>query len=213
MKTLFILASIMIVLFLAAPNKADAQKRTTVRTLVGTITVFDCGDNCYLTITDSKGKEHVGLCAARPLCTKWNANTAMPNSYKGKRVTVTVGKGKQYNGAGQVMGTMDAFITIRLSTGTISVKRSTVEPDRSIFDKAKCKLTGDCLEEQTEPQNAFAGQLTIDQIIKMVGAKLPDDIIITQIQKTRTKFDLTPEELIKLKTAGVSDAVIRAMMK
>lgn len=114
MKTLFILASVMIVLFLATPNKVEAQKRkVAARTLTGTISGYECGDNCYLTITDSKGKEHVGLCTARPLCTKWNAETEMPKSYIGKRVQITVGKGKQYNDAGQVMAVMDAFIKIQ----------------------------------------------------------------------------------------------------
>jgi hypothetical protein len=71
---------------------------------------------------------------------------------------------------------------------------------------------GSVYEKQTEPQKAAAtAQLTIDQIIQMVAAKLPDDIIIKTIQNSGSKFDLTPEVLIKLKTAGVSDAVIRAM--
>ncbi len=125
MKTLFILAGVMVILFLAAPNKAEAQKRTAVKTLVGTISGFDCGDNCYLTITDKNGKEHVGLCMARPLCTKWNAATAMPDSYKGKRVRVTIGKGKQYNDAGQVMSTMDAFMRIQFLAEPQSVKSPT----------------------------------------------------------------------------------------
>jgi hypothetical protein len=69
---------------------------------------------------------------------------------------------------------------------------------------------GNVYEKQAETQKTIAAsQLTIDQIIAMVAAKLP--IIITTIQKSSTKFDLTPETLIKLKTAGVSDAVIRAM--
>lgn len=58
-----------------------------------------------------------------------------------------------------------------------------------------------------------ATPLTIDQIIQMVSAKLADDIIITTIQNSSSKFDLTPEALIKLKGAGVSDAVIRAMTR
>jgi len=58
-----------------------------------------------------------------------------------------------------------------------------------------------------------ATPLTIDQIIQMVAAKLADDIIITTIQNSNSKFDLTPETLIKLKGAGVSDAVIRAMTR
>jgi hypothetical protein len=68
-------------------------------------------------------------------------------------------------------------------------------------------------EKQADPQKSAAAQLTIDQIIQMVAAKLPDDIIITTIQKSGSKFDLTPDNLIKLKAAGVSDAVLRAMVQ
>jgi hypothetical protein len=64
--------------------------------------------------------------------------------------------------------------------------------------------------DASKPAKA-ATPLTIDQIIQMVAVKLADDIIITTIQNSRSKFDLTPEALIKLKSAGVSDAVIRAM--
>ena len=55
--------------------------------------------------------------------------------------------------------------------------------------------------------------MTVDQIIQMIGAKIPEDIVIASIQKSGSKFDLTPELLIKLKTAGVSDAVLRGMAK
>lgn len=66
-------------------------------------------------------------------------------------------------------------------------------------------------EKQGEPQTP-AAQLTIDQVIQMVTARLQDDIIITTIRNSGSKFDLTPDALIKLKTVGVSDGVIRAMM-
>jgi hypothetical protein len=73
---------------------------------------------------------------------------------------------------------------------------------------------GNVYEKQAETQKAATpAQLTIDQIIQMVGAKLPDDVIIMTIRKSGSKFDLTPDALIKLKTAGVSDAVLRAMMQ
>ena len=65
-----------------------------------------------------------------------------------------------------------------------------------------------------EPQKGTeAAQLTNEQIIQMAAAKLPDDVIIATIRKSGSKFDLTPEALIKLKAAGVSDAVLRAMMQ
>jgi hypothetical protein len=73
---------------------------------------------------------------------------------------------------------------------------------------------GNVYEKQAEPQKVAAtAQLTIDQIIQMVAAKLPDDVIIATIRKSGSKFDLTPDALIKLKTAGVSDAVLRAMIQ
>lgn len=73
---------------------------------------------------------------------------------------------------------------------------------------------GNVYEKQTEVQKpSAAAQLTIDQIIQMATAKIPDDIIIASIRKSGSKFDLTPDVLIKLKTAGVSDAVLRAMMQ
>jgi hypothetical protein len=71
---------------------------------------------------------------------------------------------------------------------------------------------GNVYEKQAEPQKTVT-ELTIDQIIQMVAAKLPDDVIIATIRKSGSKFDLTPNALIKLKTAGVSDAVLRAMMQ
>jgi hypothetical protein len=85
---------------------------------------------------------------------------------------------------------------------------------------AKGRLIGDTIkdeegivwEKQGEPAKSST-QLTIDQIIQMVNAKLADDIIIATIQKADSKFDLTPEALIKLKGAGVSAAVIRAMAR
>jgi hypothetical protein len=71
---------------------------------------------------------------------------------------------------------------------------------------------GNVYERQVETQKATTtAQVTIDQVIQMVKAKLPDDVIISTIRKSGSKFDLTPEALINLKAAGASDAVLRAM--
>jgi hypothetical protein len=85
----------------------------------------------------------------------------------------------------------------------------------------KCRFIGNTIvqadgtvfEKQTDAVKASAGALTIDQIIQMVMAKIPDDIIVASIEKSGSRFDLTPENLIKLKTSGTSDAVLRAMAK
>jgi hypothetical protein len=114
MKTKAVLATVLIVLFLGVPtHMVEAQKKTTPKTMEGTISKFECGDNCYLTITDAKQKEHTGLCLA-PLCTAWTEQQKMPRTFKGKRVRVVIGKGKQYDDEGHVMGTMDAFTKIEI---------------------------------------------------------------------------------------------------
>jgi hypothetical protein len=85
----------------------------------------------------------------------------------------------------------------------------------------KVKLAGDTLVEADGTRLARQGSgatpaaagLTIDQIIKMAQVKVPDDMIITTIKKSGVKYVLSPDDLIKLKTAGVSDAVIRAMSR
>jgi hypothetical protein len=114
MKTLLVLASVMVVLFLAAPNKVEAQKGKATKIIEGTISGYECGDNCYLTITDQKGKKHEALCSAPLLCRQWNKRAMMPDSYKGKRVKVTIGKGKRFDGEGNVVDTSDAFTKLEL---------------------------------------------------------------------------------------------------
>jgi len=113
MKTLSVLTGVMVLLFLGLSNQIEAQTSKAANIMEGTISNFECGDNCYLTITDGKGKEHTGLCLAS-LCNAWTALQKMPARYKGKRVQVVIGKGKQYDAAGNVMGTKDAFTRIQL---------------------------------------------------------------------------------------------------
>lgn len=81
------------------------------KTLTGTIIGYECGDNCYLTVKDEQGTEHVALCTA-PQCNSWNEVAAMPKSFLKKKVQVSVGRAKQYDGAGNEMGEMDAFDSI-----------------------------------------------------------------------------------------------------
>ncbi|MBU0656617.1 MAG: hypothetical protein KJ914_15965 [Gammaproteobacteria bacterium] len=95
-------------------ESADSTISATSRQLDATIVSYECGDNCYLNIKDEQGEEYTGLCTA-PLCDNWNEVAAMPDSFKGKRVRVTVGEGQQFDGGGNLMGTMDAFESIELS--------------------------------------------------------------------------------------------------
>lgn len=53
--------------------------------------------------------------------------------------------------------------------------------------------------------------LTNEEVIWLTLAKLPDSVILTKIRNSTCKFDVSTDGLIKLKQAGVSDAVIQAM--
>jgi hypothetical protein len=55
--------------------------------------------------------------------------------------------------------------------------------------------------------------VTNEDILRMIEAKLPDSVIITKIKNSACKFDTNTTGLIKLKQAGVSDAVIQAMVE
>lgn len=76
--------------------------------LTGKISEFQCGDNCYLTITDPVGKPHVALCAA-PECEEWNREGQMPASFRGKSVEAKINHdGIQLDGEGTEVGRFDA---------------------------------------------------------------------------------------------------------
>lgn len=55
------------------------------------------------------------------------------------------------------------------------------------------------------------GVLTNNDVVKMAKVKLGDDIIISTIKSSQCNFDTSVDGMVKLKTAGVSDAVIQAM--
>lgn len=54
--------------------------------------------------------------------------------------------------------------------------------------------------------------LTVDGVISLIDAKISDDLIIAKIQKSGQSFDLSTEDMVRLKKAGASDAVMNAMM-
>lgn len=87
------------------PSSAADQKAS------GTIKGYECGDNCYLTITTKGSEELTGLCVA-DACSGWNADAAMPAEFIGKRVEVTIGTGQQVDADGNLMGDFPAFTEI-----------------------------------------------------------------------------------------------------
>jgi len=59
----------------------------------------------------------------------------------------------------------------------------------------------------------FADTLKNSTIIKMTTSKLGDNLILSSINKSPVKFDISPDAMIALKKAGVSDVVIESMVK
>ena len=57
-----------------------------------------------------------------------------------------------------------------------------------------------------------AGGLTVDDIVKMSKAGLSEDVIIQKVRKNGQAFDLSADQMIQLKSAGVSDKVVAAML-
>lgn len=59
---------------------------------------------------------------------------------------------------------------------------------------------------------AAASTLSNSDVIEMAQSKLPDGIIISKIRNSKNKFDTSSAALVALAKAGVSEAVIIAMM-
>lgn len=55
--------------------------------------------------------------------------------------------------------------------------------------------------------------LTNDTVMRLVQAGLGEEVILTMVNTQPAKYSLAAEELIKLKEAGVSDAIIAAMVR
>lgn len=54
--------------------------------------------------------------------------------------------------------------------------------------------------------------LNNDAVIKMVKAGLPEDVVVATIQQQPGNFSVSPDDLIALKTAGVPDKILAAMV-
>lgn len=65
---------------------------------------------------------------------------------------------------------------------------------------------------QQPAPSAKAEALTNAEVLKMVEAKLTDDLIISKIRASACNFDTSTDTILKLKSQGVSDGVIQAMV-
>jgi hypothetical protein len=62
-----------------------------------------------------------------------------------------------------------------------------------------------------QPAQSVSDVLMNSDVVKMVKAKLGDEIVISTIKSSACNFDTSVDGMVKLKQAGVSDPVIQAM--
>jgi len=55
--------------------------------------------------------------------------------------------------------------------------------------------------------------LTNESVVKMVKSGLSDDVVLSVVKSQAARYDLTPDQLIALKSAGVPDKVVAAMVE
>jgi len=67
-------------------------------------------------------------------------------------------------------------------------------------------------ESQSQAPAPSGPALTNDDVIKLVKEKLPDSVILAKIKSSACDFDTSTDGLIKLKRAGISDAVLQAIV-
>jgi len=85
--------------------------------------------------------------------------------------------------------------------------------NRSAARRAMPPVPGKAAAKPSEikPSPLADAVLTNDGVLEMVQAKVSTQLIIGQIESSKTKFDLSTAQIIRLTKAGVPDAVIQAM--
>lgn len=73
-------------------------------------------------------------------------------------------------------------------------------------------LLGQTQDNAAAPAASPQKNLTIDDVLKLSKAGIGEDVVISKIRKNGQAFDLSPDQMLQLKTAGVSDKVIQAML-
>ena len=70
-----------------------------------------------------------------------------------------------------------------------------------------------CVTLTTFGQSSLESDVDNARIIEMAHKGLGDNVIIARIKAGATKFELSDDDLANLKKAGVSDAVVAAMIQ
>ena len=101
-----------VALFAWGAGLALMSGAASAESVTGTIEVYECGDNCYLTLALPSDEEVTGLCAAEA-CKSWNEVAEMPSDLIGRKVMVEIEMGHQTDADGNLMGEFPAFTELK----------------------------------------------------------------------------------------------------
>ena len=73
-------------------------------------------------------------------------------------------------------------------------------------------LPGIVAGQEQDSLKQRTGQLAVEDIVALVEAGLGEDVVIEKLRQNATPFDLSIDQLLALKQAGVSSEVIKTMM-
>jgi hypothetical protein len=136
--------------------------------------------------------------------------TVVPYAYKGQNYEIRLYKGEL------MMVSKDSLPVVMYSRGTAHPIGQDANVVAAAEEAVKAYKAGTPSGGGgASPVGTGASQgsgLTVDGVISLVKAGLSDDLIIAKIQKSGQAFDLSTDDMVRLKQAKASDAVIKAMM-
>jgi hypothetical protein len=139
--------------------------------------------------------------------------TIVPYAYKGQSFEIRLLQGQLFmvtqNGLPVVMYVRGTVRPISTDPAVVSLAEDAVKAYQTGVPSGAAGGAGTA--GAASGQAAPAG-LTVDGVISLIGAGISDDLIIAKIQKSGQTFDLSTDDMVRLKKAGASDAVMKSLM-
>jgi hypothetical protein len=143
--------------------------------------------------------------------------TTVPYVYKGQYFEIRLMRGQLFmvieNGFPVVMYMRGAARPLSNDNANVALAEEAVKAYQAGTPSGDAAGASAAPAAGSAPSGAAGpATLTVDGVISLVGAGLSDDLIIAKIQKNGQAFDLSTDDMVRLKKAGASDAVMKAMM-
>ncbi len=140
--------------------------------------------------------------------------TVVPYVYQGQSFEIRLLRGQLFmvaqNGLPVVMYVRGTVRPISTDPAVVSLAEEAVKAYQAGAPSGVAGAAG--TSAPPSAGTASSTGLTVDGVISLVGAGISDDLIIAKIQKSGQTFDLSTDDMVRLKKAGASDTVMKAMM-